>query len=469
MTTSGDNSQSSPNMTSYVPLDIFGDLTQAPMNASKYMSECADYVKSHNIQQLLKDCIYRLCVERPQDPVDFIHHHFEKLNLSRRGKGDAPSYNRSTNKPTRHASDTAVSTPLNTTDYFQRHGIHRQSSSASGSQRHNMASSSGVHNTSTEAEHDCATANRRTSAESEMSDGSNTVKQKLNTRRRGAVSAEVYTEEDAHNYERTVIPKDYKTTLALNKAISNHILFKHLDENEKSDIFDAMFMTNFTASEFVMRQGDEGDNFYVVDSGMCDVIVNEECVSTITQGGSFGELALIYGTPRAASIKTRVSTTLWGIDRKSYRRILMGSTIKKRKMYSEFLEKVDILSSLDKFERMTVADSLEQVVFDDQEIIVRQGEKGDDFYIIVEGMAVVKQKPNDESDSEQEVGNLTMGNYFGEIALLLDRPRAATVISRGTLKCVKLDRVRFERVLGPLKEILKRNINKYSSYVQLYV
>ena len=57
----------------------------------------------------------------------------------------------------------------------------------------------------------------------------------------------------------------------------------------------------------------------------------------------------------------------------------------------------------------------------------------------------------------------------GEIALLLKRPRAATVKAQGTLKCVKLDRARFERVLGPCQEILKRNIEKYNSFVQLFV
>ena len=66
---------------------------------------------------------------------------------------------------------------------------------------------------------------------------------------------------------------------------------------------------------------------------------------TIGEGGSFGELALIYGTPRAATVKASSSTDvkLWGIDRDSYRRILMGSTIRKRKMYEEFLSKVSIL------------------------------------------------------------------------------------------------------------------------------
>ena len=57
----------------------------------------------------------------------------------------------------------------------------------------------------------------------------------------------------------------------------------------------------------------------------------------------------------------------------------------------------------------------------------------------------------------------------GEIALLLDRPRAATVVARGLLKCVKMDRSRFERVLGPCSDILKRNIAQYNSFVSLSV
>ena len=60
-------------------------------------------------------------------------------------------------------------------------------------------------------------------------------------------------------------------------------------------------------------------------------------------------------------------------------------------MYEEFLSRVSILESLDKWERLTVADSLEPVTFDDGETIVKQGEPGDDFYIILEGCAVVLQ------------------------------------------------------------------------------
>lgn len=53
------------------------------------------------------------------------------------------------------------------------------------------------------------------------------------------------------------------------------------------------------------------------------VYVNNEWVTSIGEGGSFGELALIYGTPRAASVRAKTNVKLWGIDRDSYRRILM--------------------------------------------------------------------------------------------------------------------------------------------------
>jgi len=112
---------------------------------------------------------------------------------------------------------------------------------------------------------------------------------------------------------------------------------------------------------------------------------------------------------------------------------------------------------------------LEPVSFEDGETIVKQGEAGDDFYIIVEGCAVVLQQRAEVGEEPAEVGRLGPSDYFGEIALLLDRPRAATVVTRGQLKCVKLDRNRFERVLGPCADILKRNITQYNSFVSLSV
>merc|ERR1712088_158418 len=126
-------------------------------------------------------------------------------------------------------------------------------------------------------------------------------------RRRGAISAEPINEEDAATYIKKVIPKDYKTMASLSKAIAKNVLFSHLDENERSDIFDAMFPSNAMHGEIIIQQGDEGDNFYIIDSGDVEIYVNGEKVVQIGEGGSFGELALIYGTPRAATVKASTS------------------------------------------------------------------------------------------------------------------------------------------------------------------
>merc|ERR1712029_658343 len=307
---------------------------------------------------------------------------------------------------------------------------------------------------------------QQSGSDSECDGGPPMLNVNQTSRRRGAVSAEPIREEDAASYVKKVVPKDDATMASLERAIAKNVLFAHLDDSERSDIFDAMFAKEADEGEVIIQQGDEGDNFYIIDQGNVDIYVNGNKVVNLSEGASIGELALIYGTPRAATVMAVTRVKLWGIDRDSYRRILMGSTIRKRKTYEELLSKVSILSSLDPWERLTVADALESVSYNDGDVVVRQGQHGDDFFIIVEGSAVVTQYRKEGEESE-EVGQLGASDYFGEIALMLDRPRAATVTAVGHLKCVKLDRARFERVLGPCSDILKRNIGQYNSFIKL--
>ena len=57
------------------------------------------------------------------------------------------------------------------------------------------------------------------------------------------------------------------------------------------------------AEEDIIRQNDEGDYFYVVESGSFDIFVNDEKVTEVGPGGHFGELALMYFAPRAATVR----------------------------------------------------------------------------------------------------------------------------------------------------------------------
>jgi len=261
-------------------------------------------------------------------------------------------------------------------------------------------------------------------------------------------------------------PKTRDESEILNDALDTHIMFAHLEEEERQAIFDAMFQVKFSSGTVIIRQGDEADYFYVVADGQCDIEITKDGkthhVATVEKDGSFGELSLIYLCPRAATVTAKTDVTLWAIDRKTYRQVLLHSVTEKRKMYESFLEKVPILQQLTSWERMTVADALETYNFQDDETIIREGDVGDIFYIIVEGDAEVFH--NSENGMEQ-IATLHKSDYFGEVALLMDRPRSATVVAVNALKCVGLDRERFSRLLGPCEDILRRNMENYNHFM----
>jgi len=286
------------------------------------------------------------------------------------------------------------------------------------------------------------------------------------SQRRGAICAEPIGNDD-DDEPRIRTPKTKEQQDRLDMALKKHIMFAHLEEEEKQAIFDAMSEVQFKAGDVVIKQGDEGDNFYVVDSGECDIYVAKEGeapqhVAVVGKDGSFGELALIYGSPRAATVIAKTDCTFWAIDRVTYRRVVMKSTVEKRKMYETFLERVPILSQLTKWERMIIADALEPHTFEAGDTVVREGDPGDRFYIITEGEAEVYQA---RSSGLEHIVTLKRSDYFGEIALLTNRPRAATVVASMPLKCVGLDRERFNRVLGPCDNILRRNMDNYNKYM----
>jgi len=173
------------------------------------------------------------------------------------------------------------------------------------------------------------------------------------------------------------------------------------------------------------------------------------------EAGSFGELALMYNAPRAASVRALTQGILWAVDRVTFRHIIIESTVKKRATYESFLEKVPLLVNFSKSERSQMADSLEGMTFQDKEIIIRQGEKGDKFFIVFQGEVIVTDH------KEVELNRLKTGDYFGERALILNQPRAANVISVGTTKTVVMDHYAFERLLVDLKDVMQQRIASY--------
>ncbi|KAF4325567.1 hypothetical protein BBO99_00002005 [Phytophthora kernoviae] len=280
--------------------------------------------------------------------------------------------------------------------------------------------------------------------------------------RRTSVSAE--TIDPLRQFERVVHPKSAEEREGIGRMVVENILFKSLDEKQHDIVLDAMFPKEFEPGDIIIKQGDDGDNFYILESGVCEVYKDGELVQTCTEAMSFGELALMYNSPRAATVKAVQHSKAWALDRQTFKFIIMETTLKKREAHKGFIERVPLLESLSEFERLTVADALKTETFSDGEVIIAQGDDGNLFYIIEEGSAVCTKQLS-PVESPVEMGELTSGAYFGEIALLTTRPRQATVTAKGKVKCLTLDRKTFKRVMGPLENILKRNIDKYNSVI----
>lgn len=119
---------------------------------------------------------------------------------------------------------------------------------------------------------------------------------------------------------------------------------------------------------------------------------------------------------------------------------------------------------MDHYERSKISDAIKEEKYQVGDHVIKQGDQGNVFYIIVEGEAVAT-KTFEPGQPPKEVMHYKPGDYFGELALLKNEPRAANVIAKTKLKVVSLERNSFRRLLGPLDTILKRNMDAYSSYV----
>jgi len=272
--------------------------------------------------------------------------------------------------------------------------------------------------------------------------------------RRTSVSAESIAVDSNTDEPLPVYLKTDDQIRRIKAAIGNNFIFRDLDEEQETGVLNAMQELRVVKNEVVIRQGDVGEYFYVVESGLLHCFIRPEPlppawlsagyiaanissedkfvqpkyhpefgrqVQECKPGSSFGELALMYGHPRAASVLAVEKSTLWSLDRITFRTIILKAAHRRRTMYEQFLSTVTLLSSLDAPERSKIADALVSSVYMDGEAVVRQGEMGDTFFFIEEGEATVTKTQQTENGEVREVkvGHLRKGDYFGGMQIAL--------------------------------------------------
>eukprot|EP00397_Hematodinium_sp_SG-2012_P046240 GEMP01052172.1.p1 GENE.GEMP01052172.1~~GEMP01052172.1.p1 ORF type:complete len:318 (+),score=56.31 GEMP01052172.1:163-1116(+) len=258
--------------------------------------------------------------------------------------------------------------------------------------------------------------------------------------------------------------KTAEQTARIERAVSTCLLFQNVPNAALRELLGAFQEHRIGPDTVIVEEGQEVSSddagLFIIESGKLSVYKQQDnckqkvgCYDKV--GQSFGELALLYHCPRAATVVSIGDVVLWSIDRDTFNNLVKGYSLQQVQRSEQFLANVDLLKTLTDIERKVLADVLRPVAYQPGETIIREGDDGMEFFILEDGRVVAKK-------DGAVIREYTTGDYFGERALLNNEPRAAEITAVNSVKVLILDRLSFRRLLGPLDGILKQRIASYA-------
>ncbi len=228
-------------------------------------------------------------------------------------------------------------------------------------------------------------------------------------------------------------------------------LFSNLEEDQRSEVASLFRRRKIPEGMAIVIQGDPGTEFYVISSGTASVEVEDawgqrRTVAHLSDGDYFGEVALLQDIPRTATVVAQTPLDLFVLGRHDFRTYLVDSSALCESIQVS-VDRVNLLRGIALFRRLPpaliskVAGWFQPCQLREGEIIILEGERGEAFYVIVNGSCRVSHKKDD--GSEGELARLGRGEYFGEISLMLRRPTTATVQATESTELLRLSEEHF--------------------------
>lgn len=246
------------------------------------------------------------------------------------------------------------------------------------------------------------------------------------------------------------------------KKVKDNLMFMNLSRNQKLVVINKMYLESVKKGTELIVQGDRNaSKFYVIQEGVFEIIVDGTKVTDFKTGACFGELALMYQAPRAATVKASEDSKVWVVKRNAFRSALKAAETARVNRNITFLKTINEFKSLLHNELQLLDQAFTKVIHGRGATIIKEGDKGDKFYVIRSGTAQWSKK-------DGEKGKLKKGSYFGERALLSDEPRAATITAETELLTLELSRQDFTDLLGPLESIMKDRMSDQDEASQKY-
>lgn len=251
-----------------------------------------------------------------------------------------------------------------------------------------------------------------------------------------------------------------------NCILKNSLISSNLNSNQVDSIIQVSFKKETKKEEIIIEENSEGHYFYMIEKGSFMIRKGEDSLGLLESEDSFGEMALFYNKSRSATIISLKRGKIWVLHRNDFRRIILNVSQKQYNKILDFLSHSKLFESLLLKERQIIASITEERVYKENEKVIIEGEKGDFMGIITSGTALVTKRIVKEDsevyDGETVVNRLRKGDYFGELALLNNSERKATVRAvNGDLSILKISLNSFETYCGPLKDLLERKETHY--------
>jgi putative peptide zinc metalloprotease protein len=264
---------------------------------------------------------------------------------------------------------------------------------------------------------------------------------------------------DYHIFEKVIILKDYisfKPSFPVDKtSIIKNIPF-FADSKDIDKLIDLFKMEFYLSGQDIIRQGEEGHKFYIITEGNANVFLKdisgvEREIATLTKGDFFGEVALFEDSLRTATVRANTPVELLVMDREDFRKTVKEHFREYQELHEDsteivrFIEKISLFNEFPRSQVNFIAWKMRKMKCKEGEEIIKQGETGRRYFYVIKSGEFLAES---ESGEKKELSRMGSGEYFGEIALLLDIPRTATVRALTDGELYSLEEKDFDNILG---------------------
>ncbi len=253
---------------------------------------------------------------------------------------------------------------------------------------------------------------------------------------------------------------------SVKKKLARMTLFAELHADDLEGMVEKSSLRQFPIGTVVCREGEYGDTSFAILDGTVEVSINTAGYKNLTlallgEGNIFGEMAALSGYPRSATVSAKEDLYLLEIPAKVLKDLMKHSSSFKETIegfYFEravrnYLRKVPLFASLDD----AILEKLEKGInlksFNQGDIIFREGDPGDSLYVIRTGFVKITKK---HGDNDQIVAYLSQGNYFGEMALLEDEKRSATISAFTKVEVLQVIKEDFNTLLDENSKLAEK-------------